>query len=242
MKVSLASILLIMPIVCSGVSAEWRTVSGYDSDLGWRGIKRGLFEIVPIYGADNPARMLASVDGDGWILITAMVGMAIEPSVADLFNVTFYTDPSMESYHQSWHVAKAGDIVRYDTTHNLAYDQYLIHIDPTSPDGNITGPSKLAVKRDDSVYLAFTSNEQYGDSPDSIYYGWVQFGVEEDGNIVVLDSACDFDHGPMVVGGGAWTGTIPEPSAGVLFLLGLAGLALRHRCNALNCGRCRCLT
>ncbi len=32
----------------------------------------------------------------------------------------------------------------------------------------------------------------------------------------------------MVVGGGAWEGGIPEPSGGVLFLLGAAALGLRR--------------
>ena len=38
----------------------------------------------------------------------------------------------------------------------------------------------------------------------------------------------DLDGGPMVVGGGAWTDGIPEPSGGVLFLVGAAMLGLRR--------------
>ena len=84
------------------------------------------------------------------------------------------------------------------------------------------------MERGSAIYLAFTSNEQYGDPPNSVYYGWVQLGIDTDGNLVALNSACDFDHGPMVVGGGAWEGGIPEPSGGMLLLIGAAVLGLRR--------------
>ena len=229
MKPTIVLISFVVSIVCYGTSTEWGDVSGWDSSFEWNGMKQGLVKIVPMYGVEDPQRMLACVDGAGWILIAAMVGVAVEPTATDLFNVTFYTDSSMGGYHQAWTVAQAGNVVNYDTTHNLDASQYLVHIDPTSPDDNTTGPSTLTMERNSAIYLAFTSNEQYDDPPNSVYYGWVQIGIDTDGNLVALNSACDFDHGPMVVGGGAWTGDIPEPSGGMLFILGTAVLGLRQR-------------
>ena len=229
MKKTIVFMSVVVSILCYGASTEWGDVSGWDSSFEWNGMKQGLVKIVPMYGVEDPQRMLACVDGAGWILIAAMVGVAVEPTATDIFNVTFYTDSSMGGYHQAWTVAQVGNVVNYDTTHNLDASQYLVHIDPTSPDDNTTGPSTLTMERNSAIYLAFTSNEQYGDPPNSVYYGWVQIGIDTDGNLVALNSACDFDHGPMVVGGGAWTGGIPEPSGGILFLLGVAVLGLRRR-------------
>ena len=49
------------------------------------------------------------------------------------------------------------------------------------------------------------------------------------GKVTLLGSAIDLDGGPMVVGGGAWEGGIPEPSGGMLVLLGAAMLGLRRK-------------
>ena len=238
MKTTIVFISFVVSFVCCGASTEWSDVSGWDSSFEWNGMKQGLVKIVPMYGVEDPQRMLACVDGAGWILIAAMVGVAVEPTATDLFNVTFYTDSSMDGYHQAWTVAQAGNVVNYDTTHNLDASQYLVHIDPTNPDDNITGPSTLTMGRDSAIYLAFTSNEQYGDPPNSVYYGWVQIGIDTEGNLVALNSACDFDHGSMVVGGGAWEGGVPEPSGGILLLLGAAILGLRRHPQKLLCDLC----
>ena len=53
-------------------------------------------------------------------------------------------------------------------------------------------------------------------------------GVKYFGIPYLVNSAINLDGGPMIVGGGAWEGGIPEPSGGMLFLLGLAALGLRR--------------
>ena len=92
----------------------------------------------------------------------------------------------------------------------------------------------VTVESDDVTYLAFCGEILSGDSMSSLartgvyLYGWVSLTVDENGIPKVTGSAIDLDGGPMVVGGGAWTGGIPEPSCGMLFLLGLAMLGLRR--------------
>ena len=60
-------------------------------------------------------------------------------------------------------------------------------------------------------------------------YGWISLDIDSDGNLTLSGSAIDLDGGPMIVGGGAWTGGIPEPSGGMLFLLGVVALGLRRK-------------
>ena len=55
-------------------------------------------------------------------------------------------------------------------------------------------------------------------------YGWVEFGFDDSNGLIVVNGALDLDGGPMMVGGGA----IPEPSSGLLVLLGLVALSLRR--------------
>jgi len=75
----------------------------------------------------------------------------------------------------------------------------------------------LSFNLGDSYYLAFSEERS-----NSITYGWVLLGYSDAGKLSVLASAWDKD-GDSIIGG-----AIPEPSSGLLVLLGLAGLALRR--------------
>ena len=68
---------------------------------------------------------------------------------------------------------------------------------------------------------------------ESIIYGWIEFSIND--GIDITDSAIDLDGGPMIVGGGAYS--IPEPSGGLLFILGAAALGLRRRIGRGDCPR-----
>ena len=224
MKDMLSLALVLMSLHCCGGVSTW------NSNFEWSGVKWNKFEMTGrgLPGGGVSQDLLACVE-DGWILIAAQLVIDSAPLSADSFSVTFNTESYMASYHQGWTVAHSGDVVGYDTTHGLDDSQYLIHVDPSNPGKNISGPVQLVMEKSSDIYLAFTCSEQYDEAPSSIYYGWVQLGIDKDGNISVLGSAVDFDHGPMVVGGGAYTDATPEPSAGVLFLLGAAALGLRRR-------------
>ena len=93
----------------------------------------------------------------------------------------------------------------------------------------------VTVESDEVTYLAFCGEILSGDSMSSLartgvyLYGWVSLTVDENGIPKVTGSAIDLDGGPMVVGGGAWTGGIPEPSSGILVLLGVTSLLLHRR-------------
>ena len=146
---------------------------------------------------------------------------------AGQFKLTFYHE-NYGSY-ENWVVAQQGAKVDATTTRLLPDDSYLLHF--MLDDGRYLGPNEITVDANVGLYLAFVCSDVTGySSPDRApyVYGWVELAVDGDGNVVVLSSAADLDGGPMIVGGGAWTG-IPEPSGGMLMLLGLAALGLRRR-------------
>ena len=89
-----------------------------------------------------------------------------------------------------------------------------------------TGGTK--VENPSDFYMAFKVSEVIfvsgvGYEEGETWYGWVHVSVDDELNMTLLGEGINLYGGPVVVG------AIPEPSAGVLLLLGLAGLALRRR-------------
>ena len=87
--------------------------------------------------------------------------------------------------------------------------------------------------------MLFVEGEEYylvlaGKGCDVYYTSWVNFAVE-DGAISIIGSAVS--DGSLYVGGGAVT--IPEPSGGLLLILGVAMLALKRKTRARNNGTTR---
>ena len=80
---------------------------------------------------------------------------------------------------------------------------------------------------DSDLYLMFAMGDNDGHnnyiSNPYCLYGWVHLNVDEQGRMNILSSVIGMEGQSMIVG------AIPEPSAGVLLLLGLAALALRRR-------------
>ena len=85
-----------------------------------------------------------------------------------------------------------------------------------------------AVENSGDFYMAFKASEVIfvsgvGYEEGESWYGWVHVSVDDELNMTLLGEGINLYGGPVVVG------AIPEPSAGMLLLLGLAGLALRRR-------------
>lgn len=128
--------------------------------------------------------------------------------------------------------ADAGDIITEYSTRHLPHDAYFMHcyID----DEEYYGTGNIKVVPDEPFYFMMAI-ESYMSTDPMVLYGWMELTVDASGGISVTGSAIDLDGGPMVVGGGAWDGNIPEPSAGMLFLLGAAVLGLRRRLTSSIC-------
>ncbi|MBR4654483.1 MAG: PEP-CTERM sorting domain-containing protein [Kiritimatiellae bacterium] len=160
-------------------------------------------------------------DSSGWWLFDATIGIQIEVLAGSEYGLKFYNDCNYVS--QNWIRANDGDIVRYDTTRDLGSERYLTAYGIDNND--YIGPTEIIVQPDSSMYLAFV----YQATASMDIYGWVELTVDSNGNLRVANSAYDLEGGPMVVGGGAWNGNIPEPSGGILLLIGVAVLGLRRR-------------
>lgn len=140
-----------------------------------------------------------------------------------------------------WVLATEGDVLSkgyFSQPHVVLKDDYNPMIDqssdlpqPTPIAINSVGDS-IDVHTGDRFYLALIGY-WYEDVDQTVnplpipdladFYGWVELEAGQT-ELSLLGSA--FSYSPLVVGGGL---AIPEPSAGLLLLLGLAALSLRRR-------------
>lgn len=130
---------------------------------------------------------------------------------------------------QNWFIAKEGDVVDQNTMRFRNDDDYLLR--HMMGDGDDIKSGIFVLQKTTSAYLAFVCSDLeyvWNESYASFVYGWIELGIDSNGMLYLAQSAYDLDGGPMVVGGGVWTGGIPEPSCGMLFLLGVAILGLRR--------------
>ena len=135
---------------------------------------------------------------------------------------------------ENWVAAKDGDLVDASTTRNLTDSEYLLH--HLMDDGGYVGGGQMSVDARGyavtSVYLAFACSDSSGHQS-TLYpaytYGWAELTIDSlTGELYTPRVYYDLEGGPMVVGGGAWTGGIPEPSGWMLMLLGVATLGLKR--------------
>ncbi len=171
-----------------------------------------------------------------WYAINFVAGSSVWIDVAGNFTVngrhtTMTADGGFPEFIGNWVEAEYGTKADATTLRNI--DRYFVHSDL---DGNTGAETyNVEIDKDTTTYLAFCGEVLGGESMSSLVrtgvylYGWVSLTIDENGVPKVTGSAIDLDGGPMVVGGGAWEGNIPEPCGGILFLLGAAVLGLRRR-------------
>lgn len=158
-------------------------------------------------------------------------------ALTDSYTLSFKTpeDPLLVGYenpyignmslYENMVFAKEGDIVSSATTRFLDDNRYAVHYgidDKRYFFGELTD-----VEPNMEIYLSYIcSVDPFKENP-YYFFGWVSMSLDNEGTIHAY-GAFDFDGGPMVVGGGAWEGGIPEPSGGMLILLGVVVLGLRR--------------
>ena len=156
-------------------------------------------------------------------------------TAANRFTLSFQSDEyAYWPLFENIAVSREGDVVNAATTRYLDDNQYVVHYGIDDNRYFFGEISDVAPSSD--IYLSYIcSVDPVGYKENQFYYyGWVNVTLDYDGSIYAY-GAVDEDGGPMVVGGGAWTGGIPEPSGGMLLLIGVAVLELRRK----NYVRCR---
>ena len=137
--------------------------------------------------------------------------------------------PLQHYYSGAWLSAVVEDLVSASTT--LDKDVYFFNeLYGYSP---IYSTDYLNADEGSTRYLKFVIQdfneaEEYtcGERPElpSVYYGWMAYAYTAEDGLNIISSAIGLDHQNMIVGSGA----TPEPTSGLLFLFGLAALALKR--------------
>ena len=206
---------------------------------------------LPLFSADVQWNCFSLVDISGFSPNTYMLGYEHNGKLYADINlhvdssgtaVTLTGNISMDGAMGVWILAEAGDILSDGEFSNVAAS-----FSYRTSSG--TGGRPVTLNKVTSFYLGMKveelTNEWPGDwdgnwGDPRLYsgmydYGWIHLQIGEDGGVSLLNSAIDLDGGPMIVGGGAYS--IPEPSGGLLFILGAAALGLRRRIGRGDCPR-----
>jgi hypothetical protein len=125
------------------------------------------------------------------------------------------------TYGSFWVEVYAGDVI---TGQALAETEYLFFAYAgQSSDGQAIEFSDypIELKKGASTYLAVVLD--IGHEGREFWSGWVELTLDENGDVVALSSAFDWSGGPLIVG------AVPEPTSGLLLLLGISILSLRRR-------------
>ena len=120
----------------------------------------------------------------------------------------------------AWMLAEVGVLV--DETFVKDAAGYF-HMNNIYGNGQCRTDYDILIPNDESVYLAFAYANWK--TPTEVNFGWAEISFAEDGQLQVVRSATDLSGNSMIVG----FDSIPEPSSGLLLLLGIAGLALRRK-------------
>lgn len=164
--------------------------------------------------------------------VSIWAGYEVAVSINDnLATLTPNPDGSLLIQHGSWMPAQYGELVSSDTMlRQKSYFEYG-SIDPSD---FVYDLKAMVVETEVSQYLKFIvqSDSEIYEYLDgrrveipTCYYGWAEYLIESDGTISILSSALELDGGSIFVGGAA----IPEPTSGVLFVVGIGLLALRRK-------------
>lgn len=117
-------------------------------------------------------------------------------------------------YANSFVIANAGDVVGAEYMANQT--QYFLY----SRYGDMNSARSdyyMDIVKDSPLYVAFRNEFDSGTR-----YGWFQIGLDDSGELTMLSSAWDLDGDSITVG------ATPEPSSGLMLLLGMTILALRR--------------
>ena len=124
------------------------------------------------------------------------------------------------AYASFWVEVLAGDVITGQGLYE-SETSYFAYANHTSDDEPIEfSDYAVSVRKGESTYLAVVLD--MGHEGREFWIGWVEITLDENADVVALNSAFDTSGGPLVVG------AIPEPASCLLILLGFATMGLRR--------------
>ena len=213
-------------------TAAFMMLSGNAAEVEWGLFSTRTFhESYPGYFDLNGIKVYYYGHGDGVGNIQPETSLAYNFSHGTLTSINAGGSVNVGINATVWIDALYGDVLTDDYFATLYAANNRVYMDAGffDPLSDPTGHVR-EVTPGEIIYVSFAGLA----AGDAHYYGWLELLAKED-ELSLVSSALTYSPG-LIVGTGNFS-RIPEPSAGMLLLLGLAGLALRRRCNTLNCGR-----
>lgn len=193
-----------------------------------------LWDVASAWDAGSQAVVEINIDrGErGWITANFSIGFEINGILATLTSnpggMHFLSDSP-----GAWIAAETGDNVSSATMFN----QPKYFLEDGFAGSTYVPETTVIVMTDIQNYFKFAIQDpdqlheyweifQSGGTPNFIpdtYYGWVEYIVDDQSNLLILKSAIGLDGQPMVVG------AIPEPSTTALMLVGLVAVGVCRR-------------
>lgn len=207
-------LLALFMLVLSGVDAaevRWGLFSSRESNYSEPGIQ------VYYYG-----------HGTGVNNIQPEIGIVYEYVGSNFISINGLGPSNVGINGTIWIDALYGDVLvdDYFASHFASGDRLYVENGFYDPYWVPTTPYSRRVTSGENIYIAFAGETAGGYCDDAVpFYGWLELLVEDDG-LSLVTSALTYSPG-LIVGTGDFA-AIPEPSAWVLLLLGITGLALRR--------------
>lgn len=155
-------------------------------------------------GSIRPTANASGISTDFMIFLNAET---LQSGLKLVINQSNYMEYGVESM-----VMEAGTECGHASFGTLIYDWT-----QTSPDSYAVSIGKM-----ESIYLGYAAQDRCID-PAVQYYGWMELYLSSDNVLSIRNSAIDINGNSIIVG------AIPEPSSGMLALLGFIGLALKRQ-------------
>lgn len=185
-----------------------------------------LWDVVAIQDYENPIVSLVTSSGgvNFWTMFS--VEVAVMGSEAKLT-----ANPGGDyvmAFNGGWIKGEAGDIVSRETLLNRT-DYFVAgvlgqeEVEELPLEVNIGENNFLRFIVQDAEQCFAYQEGLRSEMPDC-YYGWAEYNVGQDGVLSIVRSALNVDGDAIVVGGGV----VPEPSSGLLLLMGVGLLAMRR--------------